>query len=134
MTIRTLDDLLRLNMIYCPTRDSLTHLLRVTAFAARIDRYGHFLERLNYIAPRDDETILLYRDGTPEAMSFFWRQITLVDHGDRLSKAQGFREPLLNDVSHTIDLMMPYEGPSKSYHGGLICRTQYDPIEWSVHT
>lgn len=127
--------LLEQHRIACPSRESMFHMLRVIEFAARSGRLDALTERMNYLACREDETVIFNRDGRPDEMSFFWQQISREEYRYAVSMATFRRDDMPLPTDYTPDFRYDFVMPDrKTYHGGLICRRGYTPLEWTIHT
>lgn len=132
MTHLSVMQLMNAHRIFLPGEDGIAHMVNVVEQAGTYGVLPELQRMLNYIAPRPDETILMFRDGRSEELCFFWQQITREEHGAAL-KACGV------DIEHVKDwipVRTNYRGPVRHcYHGGLICRNIGKPtMTWSVHT
>lgn len=115
----TIAQLIENGRIWFPTDSGRLRLVQAMEHAGACGRIPHLCERFNYLAPREDETIVIEQDIAP--LSFFWRQITKKDHVARLRAHQVYGEDYYANF------------PQRTYHGALIYRDG-DPITWSVHT
>ena len=122
MTTLSIAELIKQKRIAFIDREGAEHMIAVAEYAANANQLQHFTERLNYLACRPDEVVVMFRDGRPEEHSFFWKQITLAEFtaGRNAQDADRYNQ---------------FGWPERqTYHGAMICRTNYDPVEWSVHT
>lgn len=122
MTNLSIAELIAQKRIAFLDREGAEHMIAVIEYAGSIGRLEELVRAVNYVACRPDEVVLMFRDGRSEEYSFFWSQITLTEF------TQGRIEQQKSPYQQ-------FTYPSRQlYHGGLICRKNYDPVSWSVHT
>ena len=127
---KTIPQLIGSKRIAITDRENMEHLIGVLTHATTIGAFDELTRMLNYVAPLDDNTVILYRDGRPEEYSFFWVSVDREEYEESVAKATvygTFRE----------DLFQLPKRERQRYHGGLIFRPDGsgdDKPTWSVHT